>query len=137
MKLNQLKEETYRAWNVFCAVEGTPIVDSLFREEVKKFGDRRKKSTWEAVAVHFEARWVMYGLDPSEVVRYFSDPDSSFSTEFRFQVFDVLVSYEEGVVRLKMGLEQIFQEESKAQWEQDLQALRPFLSNNMQLVEAN
>ncbi|MGG6298276.1 hypothetical protein ACQ4M4_28255 [Leptolyngbya sp. AN02str] len=137
MKLNQLKQETYKAWTVFCGVEGTPIVDSLFREEVKKFGDRRKKSTWEAAAVHFEARSIMYGLDAVDIVRYFSEPGDLFFEEFRFKIFDVLVSYPKGVRMLKKGLEQIFQEESRAQWEQDLQALRPFLSDNMQLVEAS
>jgi hypothetical protein len=53
MKLTALKVKTYETWQLLYEVQGayvrvsTPVQDAVFKQEVRGYGDLRRKATWE------------------------------------------------------------------------------------------
>jgi len=111
MKLKALKEAVRSAWETFNLTDGTPSDESLFKAEVRKYGkDLRRRSTWERAAIAFEVGWILGGLDNRDLIYYFCAPNTPLGQAYNQAVLDELLTHEDGLERLKDGLEELYQQ---------------------------
>ncbi len=108
MKIQELKAEVRSSWEVANLTDGTPTVDSLFKTEIRKFGDLRRKATWEAAAIALEARWLLGGAENRDLVEYFCAPDTPVGLEYNQEVLDYVLAHKDGLERIKNGLESLY-----------------------------
>ena len=110
MKLAELKEEVRLTWE---SVEddGSGIVPQPenFLPEIRKYGDLRRKATWEkayfslyATCFHEEL------LDASFLVTHvFNFTQDKVGYEYRHELFEAFLVYPDGLELIEMGLKQV------------------------------
>ena len=111
MKMKQLKKRVWKSWSKLNSFKGklTGSLDDYVRE-VRLFGDRRYKKTWIAALARFEATLHYKGtLDPwTLIVHGFNFTQDRWDYEYRNEILDEFLMYEDGLDIIKAGLEQIF-----------------------------
>ena len=111
MKMQQLKKRVWKSWSKLNSFKGklTGSLDDHVRE-VRLFGDRRYKKTWIAALARFEATLHYKGtLDPwTLIVHGFNFTQDRWDYEYRNEILDEFLMYEDGLDIIKAGLEQIF-----------------------------
>ena len=111
MKIQQLKKRVWKVWttiNSYCG-ELTSSPDDYVRE-IKEFGDRRYKKTWEAAYARLSAIAIHRGtLDAYSLILYtlnFTPEHPDY--DYRDQILDEFMMIPDALDLIKMGLEQIF-----------------------------
>jgi hypothetical protein len=108
VKIQELKAEVSSSWETLNLTDGTPTVKSLFQDEIRKFGDLRRRSTWEKAAIVLESRWLLGGLENRDIIHYFCEPDTLVGKEYNQSVLDELLMDRNALERLKNGLENLY-----------------------------
>lgn len=110
MKMQSLKDATYRAWENLSRYNGAVVQPQTFKPEMRRYGDLRCKATWERAYCDFVARNIADScLDAYELItiQFNYAPDHQ-GYSLRHQVFDAFMALPEGPELIKMGLEQLF-----------------------------
>lgn len=133
MKLKQLRQEAYSNWETFYSVQNlhSPVVNSLdlteqeaqrlpyinqdFKHEVRRrFGDLRRRDTWEKAAIAFTAQSMAQSfLEPYQIVGYLVDPayfNDPVRQHYGVQVVEAMLQFPEVLETVRLGLEQIYSE---------------------------
>lgn len=110
MKLQQLKQKVYEAWEFLSGYRGSLIQPENFKPEVRGFGDLRRKDTWIKALVRFEALNAAHDcLDASSLILItLNFTPERWDYEYRHQIFDEFLMIPEGLELIKTGLEQLF-----------------------------
>jgi hypothetical protein len=108
MKLHDLKTEVFASWELLNLVDGTPTVESLFKTEIRKFGDLRRKGTWKKAAVTLEARSILKGMDNRDIIHYFCKPDTLLGKAYNQEILDEVLTDQEALEQLRDGLERLY-----------------------------
>ena len=111
MKLAELKEEVFGLWECI-EDDGRGIIPQPenFLPEIRKYGDLRKKETWEKAlfALH-PACFHGALLDASFLItNVFNFTPSKACYEYRHELFEAFLMYPDGLELIKMGLEEIY-----------------------------
>ena len=110
MKLPELKERVREVWDCLNDWRGQVIQPENFGPEIRRFGDKRFKSTWIKALAYFESAF-FYGANLDAYMLILNDfnftPDR-WDYEYRHEIFDAFLMYPNGLDLIKMGLEQLF-----------------------------
>lgn len=110
MKLPQLKEKVYEAWEFLNGYRGCLVLPENFKPEVRReFGDLRQKETWIQALARFEALNAFHDcLDAHHLVSHTLNftPDR-WDYTFRHHIFDEFLMIPGSLDLLKLGLEQL------------------------------
>ena len=135
-----LRREAYEDWQEMCLSNGVtldvprtyeiseeaaarlPYTNKSFKAEVRKrFGDLRRRETWERAAISFLAHSVAHSyLEPHEVVTYMVRPSlpsglprGEVWDAYCDRVFDEILSFPGVEELMKRGLEQLYHESNR------------------------
>ena len=111
MKLRELKEKVYEAWESLSSYRGCLILPENFKPEVRAgFGDLRRKSTWIKALARFEALNAAHDcLDAyTLILNSFNFTPDRWDYEYRLLIFDEFLMIPGAIDLLKLGLEQLF-----------------------------
>ena len=140
-----LRREAYEDWQEMCLSNGVtldvpptyeipeeeaarlPYTNESFKTEVRKrFGDLRRRQTWENAAISFLAHSVAHSyLEPHEIVTYMVRPSlpsgiprGEVWNVYCDRVFDEILSFPGVEALIKRGLEQLFRESDRQENQQ-------------------
>lgn len=109
--MQELKKRVRHFWEVLNTYRGAMTAsEKAYIAEIKSYGDRRYKKTWEAVFVRLEAKLSYEAcLDSYSLILYdFNFTPDHRDYEYRHQIFDEFLMYPDALDFIKQGLEQIF-----------------------------
>lgn len=138
LKLRQLREEAYGAWEGLCLIKGVylgapesidlpeeeaeklPWANETFKAEVRQqFGDLRCRSTWEKAAIYYTAHSVVQSyMEPYMIVGFMASTEfmtSPVREHYGDQVIELMLQFPEIVDIVKRGLEQLYYESDRAE----------------------
>lgn len=109
MKLNELKQKVYTAWEFLSGYRGCIIQPENFKLEVRQFGDLRRKDTWIKALARFEALNASHDcLDAYNLIlQTFNFTPNRWDYEFRYVIFDEFLMIPGGLELIQLGLEQL------------------------------
>ncbi|XHX79457.1 MAG: hypothetical protein RBJ76_05870 [Stenomitos frigidus ULC029] len=115
MKLATLKEKTYRTWLLDFLIEDpeTPIqtacIDLAFKSVVRdRFGDLRRRDTWEAAFVSLKAQSMYSHNSHSQYLierSFIESPQKEGYSEYIPQILDAFLQIKGGMSCLVTGLQ--------------------------------
>jgi hypothetical protein len=110
MNLKQLKSYVYEAWVRLHSFNGAVVQPENFKSEVRRYGDLRKKSTWEKAVAAFRAQnFFDSNLDNYNLIIWqFHFYPERWDYEFRHQILEEFITIPQGLQCIVNGLEQIF-----------------------------
>lgn len=111
MKLPELKQEVYDAWEFLSGYRGCVVLPENFKPEVRReFGDLRRKETWIKALARFEALNAFHDcLDAYHLVLHtFNFTPDRLDYEYRHAIFDEFLTIPGALDLLKLGLEQLW-----------------------------
>lgn len=109
MKLTELKQHVWDAWEFLNEWKGQVLQPENFVAEVKRFGDRRYKRTWVKALAHFEAVNAHQNcLDAYMLIlNDFNFTPDRWDYEYRHEILDAFLMYPDSLDLIKTGLEQL------------------------------
>ncbi|NEQ34199.1 MAG: hypothetical protein F6K04_24965 [Leptolyngbya sp. SIO4C5] len=111
MKLKELKEKVFEEWQDYCWFKQVVCQTEAFKPEIKhRFGDMRRKATWEKALCYFKALNAQIGLldAHSLILHTFNFTPDRWDYEYRYQILEEFISLPDGLDLIKLGLEQLF-----------------------------
>lgn len=109
MKLAELKAQVYECWRDLSEFQSAIVEPDRFKPEVRRFGDLRRKITWEKAYAAFKAKNCYDAcLDAWTLIRYsFNFTPDRWDYPYRHQVIEAFLTLPEGLDLIKLGLEQL------------------------------
>ena len=140
LKIQELRRAAYDGWEMLCSMQDVrtgfplseevseaealclPYANPLFKNEVRdRFGDLRRRSTWEKAAIAYSAHAMVQSyLEPAAVVGYMATPDylnCKIRQHYGDRVIDEMFQFPEILPIVKRGLEQLLWEPSSPEYE--------------------
>ena len=113
MKLPELKQRVYQAWERRCWYNQSVIQSELFQSEMRQYGDLRCKTTWIKALTNFHALNIWDGcLDAHTLLtQHFKFSPQRWDYEFRHQIIDEFLTLPGALEALRTGFEQILEED--------------------------
>lgn len=111
MKMQKLKSEVYEDWVWFYESRRLFLDPTAFKEEIRKIGDLRFKSTWETAFCRFRAMNYRCLLDAYELGTIYLNPSfnpQDVSTPYIPKIFEEMLMDPQGLETIKTCLEQLF-----------------------------
>jgi hypothetical protein len=110
MKLPELKEKVYEAWESLNTFKGVIAQPDSFKPEVRSLGDLRRKATWVKALTQFQAlNSYKACLDAySLILNDFNFTPDRWDYEFRNEILDQFLTMPDGLDLIRLGLEQLF-----------------------------
>jgi len=110
MKLLELKQKVYYAWERLNSFKGILAQPERFKVEMKEFGDLRRKDTWTKAIAQFEALNAYKScLDAYVLIlNDFNFTPERWDYEFRYQILDEFLMIPDGLELIRLGMEQLF-----------------------------
>lgn len=153
LTITELKQEAYGNWEVLCLERGVyspgpnsldlpkteaerlPITNTAFKDEVRqRFGDLRRRSTWESAAIWFAAQGMAQSyLEPYQIVgylvsdTYLNDP---IRRHYGDRLIEALLQFPEVIDIVRRGLEQVYRE---ADYQEERSLVEQFIQTGHQL----
>ncbi len=133
LKLKQLREETYAAWELLGSSKGTylgapetvglpphqaerlPWTNNTFKDDIRRqFGDLRCRDTWERAAIQLTAHQMVQSyMEPYEIVGYMASATYMrcyIRAHYGDRLIDAMLAFPEVLGIIKRGLEQLYEE---------------------------
>jgi hypothetical protein len=156
LKINQLRHKAYQNWETNLYVLGLynpaplsvdapkaeahrlPYTNKAFKDEVRKrFGDLRRRSTWEQAAIWMAAQGMAQSyLEPYQIVGYMVSPNymnDPIRQQYGQQVIEAMLQFPEIIDIIKDGLEQVYQ---NVEYQQERSLVEQFIRDGHQLPVA-
>jgi hypothetical protein len=110
MKMQELKEKTYHAWEQLCRANDALIQPETFKPEVRKIGDLRRKSTWQRALARFTAWWdIDTCLEAWSLIIYqLNFSPNHWDYDIRHLILEEFLNHPQGLELIREGLEQLF-----------------------------
>lgn len=111
MKLAELKQRTYEAWELYCWFKQSQQQDELFKPEIRQqFGDLRRRSTWENALIRFTALNAQVGLIDAYtlITDVFNFLPDRWDYPYRYRIFEEFLTLPDGLELVRTGFEQLF-----------------------------
>jgi hypothetical protein len=110
MKLPQLKEKVFEAWEFLSGYRGCVVLPENFKPEVRReFGDLRRKDTWIRALARYEALNAFHDcLDAYHLVLHALNFTSDrWDYDYRHLIFDEFLMIPGALDLIKLGFEQL------------------------------
>jgi hypothetical protein len=112
-----------------------PFTNTAFKDEVRqRFGDLRRRSTWEQAAIWMAAQGMAQSyLEPYQILGYMVSPtymNSLIREHYGQQVIEAMLQFPEVIAILKDGLEQVYQH---AEYKEERALVEQFIKDGNQL----
>lgn len=110
MKMQELKEQVRQYWELSCEVTEVFPQWENFPTDIKRFGDRRFKRTWEKAYAHYKAFSALRtytALAPGIILKQLFLEDTPQKTPYRELFMEALVELPQGVWALGKGLKEL------------------------------
>ncbi|HBL11353.1 MAG TPA: hypothetical protein DD379_08080 [Cyanobacteria bacterium UBA11162] len=109
MKITELKDQVYQCWTDLSNFKGAVIQPENFKQEVRQYGDLRRKSTWEKAYAAFWAKNCYDScLDAWTLIRYsFNFTLDRWDYEYRYQIIEEFLQIPGAIELIQLGLEQL------------------------------
>jgi hypothetical protein len=119
MNLNELKQESYSAWEYLHQQKRSVIQPEAFKPEVRTFGDLRCKATWRKAFASFQAQthWHSGMTEHTAIVYIFGDSSSEWDSELRKLILEYFLMIPGAREFIARGLEQIYHSNNRADQE--------------------
>lgn len=114
MKLAELKQRTYEAWQLYCWFKQAMRQDELFKPEIREqFGDLRKRSTWENALIRFTALNAQVGLIDAYtlITDVFNFLPERWDYSYRHRIFEQFLTLPDGLDLLRAGFEELLSQD--------------------------
>lgn len=110
MRLKELKQRVYEAWERYHWFKQTVVQLENFKSEIRAFGDLRCKKTWEKALVRFEALNAQIGLLDAYnlILLSLNFKPEDWEYEYRHQIFEEFLMLPDALELIKTALEQLF-----------------------------
>jgi hypothetical protein len=110
VKLDELKQKVYSAWECLSDFNDALIQPENFLQEVRAFGDLRRKSTWQKAYCSFWARNIFDSNSDNRslITVFFNYTPAQWDWELRHEIIDQFLAIPGGADCIINGLEQIF-----------------------------
>lgn len=130
LPIPELKQEAYLQWETLLLERGAynpyplsfdlpeaeaerlPYINSAFRSEMHRYGDLRRRATWEKAAIQLTAQGLAQGLlEAYQVIGYMVSPDymnCPIRQQYGSQLLDAMFQFPEIVELIRQGLEQVY-----------------------------
>lgn len=110
MKLAELKQHVYNAWESLSRYNGALVQPENFKPEVRAYGDLRYKVTWQKAYAAFVARNIFDANtdNRSLITEQFNYTPERWDWELRYQILEQFLAIPGGLDCIINGLEQIF-----------------------------
>lgn len=138
LTIHQLRREAYKSWETLHVCTGSypggvfvyqvgskavtsrfPWTNEQFKNEVRqRFGDLRRRSTWEQAAIALEAQVMALvdgSLEPIEILEYMAIEDASngpIREHYKDAVLEQMLMYPELLELIKEVLEELYRSDS-------------------------
>lgn len=155
LKLSELRQEAYGNWETTYHVLALynpapesislskaeaarlPYTNQAFKDEVRqRFGDLRRRSTWEQAAIWFAAQGMAQSyLEPYQILGYMVSPTymrDRIRDHYGQQVIEAMLQFPEVIAILKDGLEQVYQH---AEHKEERALVEQFIRDGHQLPQ--
>lgn len=155
LSIQDLKAEAYLQWETLLFEKGAfnsfpmtfevsvsdaerfPLENSDFKSEIRKrFGDLRRRSTWEAAVISLTAHGMAQSfLEPYQVIGFMVSPDymdSPIRKQYGEQLIEEMLKFPEVLDLVCRGLEQIYRED----FLQERDLVEKFIAEGKQLPAA-
>ncbi|PSB31502.1 hypothetical protein [Stenomitos frigidus] len=118
MKLAALKQKAYETWQTLYTVEGafvqisTPVHDQVFKQEVRSYGDLRRKQTWEKAFTSLLAKLLYDHNDDARtliLLHFLTYPEQEGFADLRPLLVEQFLMFPYGLDCLREGLNDIAQ----------------------------
>lgn len=109
MKLSELKQETYEAWERLSSYHSALVQPEHFKPDVKVYGDLRYKATWQKAYAAFVARNIFDANTDNRsliTIQLHYTPER-WDWDLRHQILDQFLAIPGGLDCIINGLEQI------------------------------
>jgi hypothetical protein len=115
MNLNELKQESYSAWEYLHQQKRSVIQPEAFKSEVRTFGNLRYKATWRKAFAAFQAQthWHSGITEHTAIVYVFGDSSSEWDSDLRRLMLEYFLMIPGAVEFISRGLEQIYSSNDK------------------------
>lgn len=114
--------------------ERFPYINEAFRSEMRKFGDLRRRDTWESAAIQLTAHGMAQGfLEPYQVLGYLLSPNymnCQIRQIYGDRVIEAMLQFPEVVDLIREGLEQIYEDNI---FQSERQLVEQFVKSGNQL----
>lgn len=153
LTISELRREAYQSWETLYYVQGLysavplsvdlpkaeaerqPFTNKVFKDEIRKrFGDLRRRSTWEQAAIWMAAQGMAQSyLEPYQIVGYLVSPtymNDPIRERYGEQVIEAMLQFPEVIDIIKDGLEQVYQH---AEYHQERSLVEQFIREGNQL----
>lgn len=108
MKLRELKDEARSSWETLNLLDGTELTAEPFQLAMKKYGDLRRRSTWERICIQLEALWLLKGLENCDLIRTLAVPDTPIAQAYSDELLDAILAHPSGLTQIKNGLQRLY-----------------------------
>jgi hypothetical protein len=110
VKLSELKQRVYSAWECLSDFNDALIQQENFLQEVRAFGDLRRKLTWQKAYCSFWARNIFDSNSDNRslITVFFNYTPAQWDWELRHEIIDQFLTISGGLDCIINGLEQIF-----------------------------
>jgi hypothetical protein len=110
MKLRELKQFTYNSWEFLHWLEGAVVQPETFKSEVCRYGDLRRKATWEKAFAAFEAAAIEYpALENGQAIQLcFCHPQEPEIIEYNDLILLEFLKFPDAIDRIENGLERLY-----------------------------
>jgi hypothetical protein len=109
LKLQNLKQHTLESWKDLSTFNGAVIQLENFKPDVQKFGDMRKKATWQKAYAAFVARNIFDSNSDNRtlITIQLNFEETRWDYELRNEILDQFLVIPEAMECIRNGLEQI------------------------------
>lgn len=111
MKLKDLKERTFQEWQRYGWYKQVLIQPETFKPEIRRrFGDMRRRDTWERAYCHYRALNAQIGLLDAYtlILETFNYQPDDADYAYRRRIFEEFLTLPDGLELIRLGLEQLF-----------------------------
>jgi hypothetical protein len=110
MKLKTLKQIVWQTWHQHHKLERAIAVPETFKPEMRRYGDLRRRATWEAAYAALQAAIIDNPvLEPGMAIQiYFTQPEEPQLVEYNDQVLSAYLQFPHALEAIRDGLEQLF-----------------------------
>ncbi|MFE4108527.1 hypothetical protein [Almyronema epifaneia] len=152
LSLPELKQEAYLQWETLLLERGVynpcplsfnvgeakgerlPYTNSAFRDEMRRYGDLRRRDTWEKAAIQLTAQGVAQGLlEAYQVIGYIVSPsymNCPIRQHYGERLIEAMFQFPEIIDLIRQGLEQVY---TYTECDQEKQLVTTFISKGHQL----
>jgi hypothetical protein len=140
MKLQEIKQRTRHEWETLISWQGVVVEQpGEYEREIKKFGDRRCRTTWIVALARLVATNLNRGcLDAEDLITmHLNFKPGQWDYEIREKIFDEFLSFPDGLELIRTGLENLVEQGVAHQYKEEADGIFELLVRREKQIGAS